>query len=102
MVRFFKWAVLPVVAGAALIFSAAPAQAQGISLGIYGPNGGFSYTNAPYVQPYPVYVAPRPVYIAPRPVYVAPRPYYGPYYGGYRGPYHGHGHHHHGHHGHHR
>ncbi len=45
MVRFIKWAVLPIVAGAALFFSAAPAQAQGINLGIYGPNGGFSYSS---------------------------------------------------------
>jgi hypothetical protein len=65
-----------ILAGATLLFAAAPAMARvdvdlNIGVPVYG---------APqpvYVQPRPVYVQPQPVYVQPRPVYVHPRPYYG-------------------------
>jgi hypothetical protein len=56
-----------VLAGAALLFVAAPAMARvdvGVNIGVPGPV---------YVQPQPVYVQPRPVYVQPRPYYVEER-----------------------------
>lgn len=53
-----------VLAGAALMFAAAPAMARvdvDLNIGVPGPV---------YVQPHPVYVQPRPVYSHPRPYYV--------------------------------
>lgn len=104
MSRFMKWTFLSLVLGIGSVVAVpASAQAQGISIGLYGNNGGVFYNSNPYyVQPYPysAYYAPR-VYV---PV-VQPYPVYGGYYGGYRPGYGGHRHpghhHHHGHHGHH-
>lgn len=56
------------LAGATMMFAAAPAMARvDVDLNIGVPGG--------YAQG-PVYVQPRPVYVQPRPVYVHPRPYY--------------------------
>lgn len=53
-----------ILAGAALLFAAAPAMARvDVDLNIGLPGG-------------PVYVQQQPVYVEARPVYVQPRPYY--------------------------
>lgn len=85
-----------VLAGAALLLSAAPAMARvnvDVHVGVPAPV---------YVSPHPVYVHPRPVYVQPRPVYVHPSYYRGDrYHHGYykhrhhrQDHYRGHGRHH--------
>jgi hypothetical protein len=102
MSRLMKWAFLSVVGAVSFFALPASADAQGISIGLYGNNGGVFYQSNPYVQPYyPAYYAPQ-VFVP-----VAPRPYPVYYGGGYPGRYYGrpnygHGHHGHHHHHHHR